>query len=89
MTWIALGYALMSVGTFLAYGFDKHRAVHGGRRVPERTLHGLELLGGWPGGLAGQVLLRHKCRKLSYRLVFVAIVAIHGALWMGWYRWGQ
>ena len=50
-TWVVGGYALVSIVTFVVYGFDKRRAVHGGRRVPERTLHGLELLGGWPGAL--------------------------------------
>lgn len=41
--------AAVSVVSFIAYGFDKRRAVKGGRRVPEQTLHVLALLGGWPG----------------------------------------
>jgi uncharacterized membrane protein YsdA (DUF1294 family) len=41
----------------------------------------MELLGGWPGGLAGQIFFRHKRRKVSYMVVFWGIVLIHVALW--------
>lgn len=80
--WVVGGYAVVSIVTFAVYGFDKRRAVHGGRRVPERTLHGLELLGGWPGAIAGQMFFRHKLRKLTYMLVFLGIVALHVAFWI-------
>ena len=54
-TAIVLGiYAAMSAVTFMAYGWDKRRARTGGRRVPERTLQTLALLGGWPGALLGR-----------------------------------
>jgi len=85
-TWAVCGYTLVSIVTFVVYGFDKRRAIHGGRRVPERTLHGLELLGGWPGALIGQMVFRHKRRKLSYMLVFLGIVAFHVAAWIAWSR---
>jgi uncharacterized membrane protein YsdA (DUF1294 family) len=84
--WAASGYALVSVVTFVVCGFDKRRSVRGGRRVPDRTLHGFELLGGWPGALVGQAVFHHKRRKLSYMLVFLAIVGLHVALWIAWYR---
>ena len=72
--WIASGYVLVSIVTFVVYGFDKRRAVHGERREPERTLHGLEVVGGWPGALMGQMVFRHKPRKLSYMLVFLGVM---------------
>jgi uncharacterized membrane protein YsdA (DUF1294 family) len=84
--WVAGAYAVASILTFFVYGFDKRRAVRGGRRVPERTLHGLELLGGWPGALLGQAVFRHKRRKLSYMLVCWGIVGLHVTLWIAWYR---
>jgi len=40
-----------SLASFAAYGFDKRRAATGGRRVPERTLLVLALVGGWPGSI--------------------------------------
>jgi len=83
--WIIGGYAVVSLVTFAAYGLDKRRAIRGRRRIPERTLHLLELLGGWPGALAGQTLFRHKRRKLSYMAVFAVIVVLHAAAWTAWY----
>jgi uncharacterized membrane protein YsdA (DUF1294 family) len=77
-------YGGMSLATFLAFAWDKSCAKRGRRRVPEATLHTLELLGGWPGALAGQRWLRHKSAKLSYRVVLGLIVALHLAGW-AWY----
>jgi len=71
--------AVMSAISFAAYGLDKRRAVNGGRRVPERTLHLLAFLGGWPGALGGQRQFRHKTRKLTFLIVFWCIVALHVA----------
>ena len=87
-TWIAYTYATMSGLAFAVYGFGKHRAARGGVRVRERTLHLLELLGGWPGALLGQAILRHKRRKLSYMVVFVVIVGLHVAAWAAYLRRG-
>jgi uncharacterized membrane protein YsdA (DUF1294 family) len=74
--WLAV-YAIASLVTFLAYGLDKRRAQRGGRRVPEATLHLLELCGGWPGALVAQQVFRHKRRKARYLAAFAAIVALH------------
>jgi uncharacterized membrane protein YsdA (DUF1294 family) len=75
-------YALMSVVTFALYGYDKKQARHSGQRTPEKLLHGVELLGGWPGALLAQQVFRHKTRKFSYQLVFWLIVLLHQLFWM-------
>ena len=82
--YVAIAYATMSVIAIALYGFDKRRAVSGGLRVRERTLHVVELLGGWPGALIGMQLFRHKTRKLSFLLVTWTIVAAHvfGGWWL-------
>jgi uncharacterized membrane protein YsdA (DUF1294 family) len=77
----ALVHAAMSVVTLAAFAIDKGRARRGALRIPEATLHALELLGGWPGSLVGQRLLAHKTRKVPYQAVFWAIVAVHLAAW--------
>jgi uncharacterized membrane protein YsdA (DUF1294 family) len=69
--------AVMSLVCFIAYGLDKRRAENGGRRVPERTLHVLAFLGGWPGALIGQRQFRHKTHKVSFRIIFRLLVVIH------------
>jgi uncharacterized membrane protein YsdA (DUF1294 family) len=53
---------VMSIVCFAVYGLDKRQAVNGGRRLPERTLHVLEFLGGWPGAIFGQWHFCHKKR---------------------------
>lgn len=88
MRWIIGLYAFLSVITFLAFGLDKRRARQGGWRTRESTLHGLELLGGFPGALLGQSVFRHKNRKWSFFLVTWVIAAAHVAAW-GWWLLGN
>ena len=75
-------YGLMSVLTAAVYSLDKRHAVRAARRIPERTLHTLELLGGWPGALAAQQVFRHKNRKPAFFLVTYLIAALHVAAWI-------
>ncbi len=78
---IGLVYAVMSLITAVAYARDKGAARRGDSRTPEATLHLLELLGGWPGGLLMQRLIHHKNAKAGYQVVFWLIVALHLAGW--------
>jgi uncharacterized membrane protein YsdA (DUF1294 family) len=64
-----------------AFVLDKRRARRGVRRLSEKSLHLLELAGGWPGTLAAGHLIRHKTLDRRYRLVRALIVAAHVALW--------
>lgn len=90
--WIAYTalLAVMSMVTLWLFALDKRRAARGGRRIAERTLHLCELLGGWPGAIFGQRMLRHKSRKATYRLVLLAIAVLHlsGAAWAAWQNMG-
>lgn len=74
-------YGVMSVFCFIACYRDKRKAIDRQWRTPEATLHLLELLGGWPGGLMAQLALRHKIKKVSYQVTFWAIGLLHGLLW--------
>ncbi len=75
-------YGMMSAVAFAAYWHDKNSAKHGAWRLPESSLHALELFGGWPGALVAQQWLRHKNRKLSYQIIFWLIVAAHTGAWV-------
>jgi uncharacterized membrane protein YsdA (DUF1294 family) len=80
MPWIVLYLSLvvlLSAVTFATYGIDKRRARTASHRVPERTLHLLALLGGWPGALAGQHLFRHKIAKTRFLVLFWLTVFLH------------
>jgi uncharacterized membrane protein YsdA (DUF1294 family) len=78
---VALAYAVMSVVTLGAMALDKRAAERGARRIPEKSLHTLELLGGWPGSLVAMRLIRHKNRKPAYFVVTIVIVLLHVAGW--------
>lgn len=62
--------ATLNVLTFAVYGFDKAAARKKAQRVPERTLHILAALGGWPGAYMGQRVFRHKTLKQKFRRIF-------------------
>lgn len=75
-------YGAASLVTFLLYWRDKHSAMKDRWRTPESRLHLFELVGGWPGALVAQQLLRHKTRKLGFQLPFWFIVLMHQAFWI-------
>lgn len=75
--WLALVYAGMSLVCAVAYGRDKAAAQQGQWRVAESTLLMLGLLGGWPGALLAQHILRHKTSKRSFQAVFWLTVVLN------------
>ena len=77
LTWLPLLFVGASLVSFLAYWHDKRRASIGGWRVPEATLHLMDIVGGWPGGLLAQRIFRHKTRKASYQFVFWLTVVVN------------
>lgn len=69
-------YAIVSIVTFSIYAKDKNAAESGKWRTSESTLHILSLIGGWPGAKIAQSFLRHKSKKLSFRVTYwVTVVA--------------
>lgn len=89
---IAIGIylAFVNVAAFVMYGADKRRAQRGQRRIPERTLLAIALLGGGLGALLGMLVFHHKTRKLRFRLVVpcalvLSLVVGGGALYFSDY----
>ena len=80
--WPLLLYPCISLFSALQYWCDKHNAQNGQWRIPEKQLHAVDLLGGWPGALLAQQLLRHKTQKTSYQAVFWLIVVVHQIYWL-------
>jgi uncharacterized membrane protein YsdA (DUF1294 family) len=81
--WVIVGsYAVASLITFIAFALDKRAAERDRWRTPERTLHGLEFLGGWPGALLAIFTLRHKSSKGSFLIVTFLIAAVHIGAWV-------
>lgn len=86
MEWslVAGWYVPASAATFAAFWIDKRRAARSLWRVPEATLHLMELAGGWPGALLAIKLVRHKSSKPAYWIVTWLIAVVHGAMWALW-----
>lgn len=68
---------IASVVAWFYYKSDKARAGTTLSRIPESTLHLIDLLGGWPGAYLAQRRFRHKTKKASFRSVFHAIVILY------------
>lgn len=77
-------YLAVSVITLFFYWKDKSAARNDEWRTPERMLHFLALIGGWPGALIAQAVLRHKSSKTPFRIVFFITVFLNttALLWM-------
>ena len=69
-TWVAGLYLGTSVLCFVVYAIDKSAATAERWRISESTLLWLGLIGGWPGAIVAQQLLRHKSTKASFRASF-------------------
>lgn len=77
MFFLALWYLAVSAFTAWAFAYDKHQARGGGRRVPERTLHTLTIIGGAAGALIAMELYRHKTKHLGFWVIGWAALALH------------
>lgn len=80
---VAIACAGLSFLSYLMYWLDKEAAQGGARRIPESTLHLVDLLGGWPGALVAQQQFRHKTVKASFQFGFWCSVLANIAL-MAW-----
>jgi uncharacterized membrane protein YsdA (DUF1294 family) len=84
---LATATVLGGIAAAVALWIDRRRARQGRWRIPERTLHTIELCGGWLGSLIARRTLRHKSRKPSYRLVAAGIGVLHTAAWAALVVW--
>lgn len=70
-------YPIMGVMSFMAYLKDKTAAQFDDWRVPEKTLHLLDILGGWIGASFAHKFLNHKATKAEFRMAFYRTVILH------------
>lgn len=67
--YVGVAYLVMSIICAGFYWHDKVSARRGEWRTSEETLIVLGVLGGWPGAIVAQQLLRHKTTKQSFRVM--------------------
>jgi uncharacterized membrane protein YsdA (DUF1294 family)/cold shock CspA family protein len=80
--WVSWIYVVLSVSCYIAYSFDKAAATKRTWRISESALLGWGLVGGWPGAIIAQRLLRHKTRKNRFVLAFWGTVLVNVALFI-------
>jgi uncharacterized membrane protein YsdA (DUF1294 family) len=56
---------------------DKQQARRHGRRIPEKRLLTLGLIGGAFGGIAGMQMFRHKTKHAAFKLGYPAMAIVH------------
>lgn len=85
VAWLAATSAL----AFSLFGYDKWRAGRQGGRVAESMLCLISAIGGWPGGLLGILIFRHKTSKIQFQVKFtMALLVWVALLWIAW-RYGN
>jgi uncharacterized membrane protein YsdA (DUF1294 family) len=74
---LALYLLAINAVTFGAFALDKQAAQRNARRIPERHLLTLAMIGGTAGAITAQQMLRHKTRKEPFRSTLWSTVALH------------
>ena len=81
--WTDVLYAGASALCFAFYAIDKSAARAGRDRISESMLLSLGFVGGWPGAIVAQQVLRHKTTKRAFRIRFWLSVVANVALFVG------
>lgn len=91
--WLAIWLLVINLVTFFVFGFDKLKARYkekheSTRRVPERTLFLLAVLGGSVGALLGMKVWHHKTLHRTFTIGIPVILALQllipAGLWLYW-----
>ena len=72
--------AVINLATYAAFEHDKARAINGGRRLSERTLLTMALIGGSFGAVKAQRRLRHKTLKQPFASELMMIVGLQAGV---------
>lgn len=80
MKYVVIYLVVVNIMTCLLYGLDKLKAIKDYRRIPEKVLLGMAIIGGSVGAAVGMQVFRHKIRKRKFKLgvplIFVLQLAV-------------
>jgi uncharacterized membrane protein YsdA (DUF1294 family) len=87
---LAVWLVIVNLVTFFVFGVDKWKAKRkvnheNTRRVPEKTLFLLAILGGSVGAMLGMRVWRHKTLHRSFRVGIPLILILQIFIPTGWY----
>lgn len=73
---VLLYFILINIAAFFFFGLDKLKSQLNHRRVSEKALWFLALIGGSAGALLGMYFFRHKTKKTSFQIVLAVILLV-------------
>ena len=82
-----IAFGVLNLLTFIVYGADKLFAINGTRRVPEKILLALSIIGGGVGGSVAMELFRHKTRGEHWYFRAINLVGIAVLVFALYYAW--
>jgi len=83
----AVYFICINIVSGIVFAYDKSAAARKRQRIPELTLHFLELLGGAFVNLVLMYTLRHKNRKFTY-WVWTWILGIGWVIFLKYFNFG-
>lgn len=78
--YITLYLISINLITFILFWNDKRRSKRTGRRIPEKMLLGLCVIGGSVGGILGMQVFHHKTKHLQFSLGMPIILILQVGL---------
>ena len=84
--YVILALAALNLFTFLAFGWDKRKAIKGKSRTAEGTLITFSFFGGFVGGWFAMNVFRHKTRKTSFKVKMFAVTVLN-PVWLVLWLW--
>lgn len=70
-------YLAINVVMYAAMSIDKSHAIKNKRRIAEKNLFLISVLGGGAGGLIAMILKHHKNRHIDFVLVYTITAVLH------------
>ncbi|PJA90407.1 MAG: DUF1294 domain-containing protein [Candidatus Magasanikbacteria bacterium CG_4_9_14_3_um_filter_32_9] len=67
---------IINIATFFYFGLDKMKASLAHKRISEKKLWTLSMVGGSLGGILGMHFFRHKTQKLSFQIIMAIILSV-------------
>jgi len=74
---IAGYYLVINLIMYISMSADKYFATKNKRRIPEKNLFLLAVLGGGLAGLFAMIIKRHKSKHISFILVYSIMAILH------------
>ncbi len=70
-------YIIINIFASVLCVYDKKAAIYKRKRIPEKTLFGISLVGGAPGFYISMRIFRHKTKKRQFQIIIPLFMIIH------------